>query len=253
MDLYVLIEWLFMDALAEIAVMLALTGSMSVAAYFLKMLTWGGAAASFFIGAVVGVFGDVEWFILLLLFTSAGFAATKMGFTKKKKEGLQEGRNGERTHKNVLGVGIAPCIFAIASYFAGDGHSLLLSIGFISSITVAASDTIASEIGVRDKRVWMITTFKEVSPGTDGGISLFGTMISLIGSFAVAVMGWLILYRSFDMFLIIPGIAGFFGCLLDSVFGATLETKGYISKYVNNASTAVIGALFGMALALPFI
>lgn len=241
-----------MELILEIAVVIAVSGVLSVGAYVLKLMTLQGAVASFAVGAIVGVFGSLEWFALLMCFTMAGFAVTKIGFGKKKEAGLQEGKHGERTHMNVLGVGVAPCIIAIISFFV-DGHGTLMDIMFISTITVAAADTIASELGVKDKDVWLITSFKKVPPGTDGGISVFGTLVSSAGSFAVALLGWVILEQNFDVLFLIPGIAGIVGCMMDSVFGATIETKGYISKYTNNASTALIGAAVAAIMTLPFI
>lgn len=40
---------------------------------------------------------------------------------------------------------------------------------------------------------------------------------------------------------------------MDSILGATLESKGRISKYTNNASTALIGAVAGALLFWCFI
>lgn len=242
-----------MDLIIEIAVVLAVSGILSAAAYVLRMLTLGGSIASFITGTIVGVFGGLDWFILLMIFTIAGFAATKIGFSKKKAKGLQEGRHGERTHMNILGVGIAPCVFAVISYFVGDDQQLLVSIGFIGSISVAAADTLASELGVKDQRVWMCTTLKRVPPGTDGGMSLFGTGIALAGAFVTSILGWLVLYQTLDWLLIIPAVSGFIGCYVDSVFGATIETRGWISKYTNNALTGIIGGLVAMGIGYFFV
>lgn len=242
-----------MEPMLEIALMLIVIGAMSVIAYFLGLLTVSGAIASFVTGGIIGAFGSLGWFILLLVFTVAGFIATKMGIDRKKAEGLQEGQHGERTYKNVLGVALAPCIISVVSFIVGDGYDVILSIGFIASISVAAADTIASEIGVRDKKVWLCTSFERVAPGTDGGISALGTVAALIGSFGVSVLGWVILYQEINWLILIPTLAGFLGCYADSLLGATLETRGYISKYVNNASTGLIGAVIAVAIAWPLI
>ena len=217
------------------------------------MLTAGGAVTSAVIGIIVGVLGGIEWFALLMLFVAAGFSATKMGFSKKKEKGLQEGVHGERTHLNILGVGVAPCIFAAVAYIAGDEYRLLTSIGFIASISVAAADTLASEIGVRDKNVWLCTTWKKVPPGTDGGVSVLGMAVALSGAVATSVLGWIVLHRTLDPLLMIPIVSGFIGCYIDSIFGATIEARGWISKYTNNALTGILGAIIAMAIAWPFI
>ena len=233
-----------MDALAMTAAAVALSALLSYVAYKTGCLTRGGAAASFLVGAFVGAAGSVNAFVLLTIFTLSGFAATRIGFSKKKKAGLQEGSDGERTWKNVAGVGIPPCIIAAANFlFPMD--PLLFDVMFISTMTVAGADTIASEIGVRDPKAYLITTFKRVPPGTNGGISATGTAISTVASLGIAAIGWLVMTGALDPLLLIPYAAGVVGNLLDSLFGTVLEDRGYISKYFNNGITAILGAVFG--------
>jgi len=237
------------EAIITIVVALVL----AVLSYHMNLLTKYGAIASVITGIIVGIFGSLSWFLVLILFTVTGFAATRIGFFRKKAQGLQEGVRGERTHMNVLGVGIAPCVFAVMHFILPDEYSLLTGIGFIASIAVAAADTIASEIGVKDKNVILCTTFKRVPPGTDGGISLLGTLSALIGAIFASILGWIVMYHDVDALMFIPIVAGMVGCFMDSLFGATIESSGRISKYTNNASTGIIGALFAMLVAYPFL
>ena len=62
--------------------------------------------------------------------------------------------------------------------------------GFIGSIAVATADTLASEIGVVDKYPRLITNFKKVPPGTDGGISPIGTAAGIIGAGIIGVCAY---------------------------------------------------------------
>lgn len=231
--------------LAAVAVVLSL--ALSIESYKLQCLTKDGAVASFFVGSFVGVFASMNAFFLLTVFTIAGFFATMRGLSKKMEEGLQEGKKGERTWKNVIGVGIPPC-FIVALNSLGLLEPTAFDIMFISTITVAGADTIASEIGVKDKVVYMITTFERVEPGVNGGISRLGTAVSTVASFLIAVLGWFVMTESLDWLLLIPFAMGVLGNLLDSVFGAVLENPGYISKYTNNCSTAIIGAFVGLLI-----
>ncbi len=178
------------------------------------------------------------------MFTVSGFAATRIGFSKKKAQGLQEGRSGERTWKNVAGVGLAPCVVVVLNAIHPLGD-ILFDVAFISTLTVAGADTIASEIGVRDPRVYLITTMERVPPGTNGGVSRLGTAVSTAGALFIAVLGWAIMEHGLSWALLIPFAAGVAGNLLDSVFGTLLEDRGYISKYMNNFSTAMLGAALG--------
>ncbi|MBR6038149.1 MAG: DUF92 domain-containing protein [Candidatus Methanomethylophilaceae archaeon] len=236
-----------MDALTTAMLAAALSALMSYIAYKTGCLTRDGAAASFLVGAFTGIAGSVSAFVLLTIFTVSGFVATRIGFAKKKKAGLQEGNDGERNWKNVAGVGIPPCIIvALNALFPME--PLLFDVMFISTMTVAGADTIASEIGVKDPKAYLITTFKRVPPGTNGGVSLIGTAVSTIAALGIAIIGWLVMTGAADPLLLIPFVAGVVGNLLDSLFGTLLEDRGYISKYFNNGLTAVLGAVFGAGI-----
>jgi len=237
----------------ELLIIIILAGILSIFAQYLDLLTFDGAVASLAIGLVIGLFGSVDWLLILIIFTGLGFTATLLGLAKKRARGLQEGRAGERMYKNVVAVGITPCIFAVLFFMLGEEYYTIMSIAYISSITVAAADTIASEVGVRDERVWLITTFKRVEPGTDGGVSVMGTSVAFVASLLTTMIGWVLIFGfTFDMLFFVPVIAGMVGCFADSLLGATLERKGRISKYTNNAVTAMIGSVFAIIVYIQF-
>lgn len=236
-----------MESIYIIAVAILLSMILSLESYKLQCLTKDGAVASFLVGSFVGVLASVNAFFLLTIFTIAGFFATMRGLNKKKEEGLQEGKNGERTWKNVAGVGVPPCLIVALNALGLLDHTAFV-IMFISTITVAGADTIASEIGVKDKNVYMITTFEKIEPGINGGVSRLGTGISTVAALMITVLGWFVMTESLDWMLLIPFAMGVLGNLLDSVFGAVLENPGYISKYTNNCSTAIIGAFVGLLI-----
>lgn len=226
---------------------IAISAVLAVEAYKLGLLSRDGAVCSFLTGACVGVTSSINAFFLLTVFTIAGFMATMMGIRRKEKAGLQEGIHGERTWRNVAGVGLPPCIASVLWYL-----DLLdptqFAVFFISTIAVAGADTIASEIGVKDPDVYLITTFEKVEPGVNGGVSRLGTSVSTAASLMIAVLGWFVVTESLDWLLLIPFAMGVLGNLLDSVFGAVLENKGRISKYANNCSTELLGGIVGLAV-----
>ena len=242
-----------MELLTQIVISGILSVALSIIAYKLRMLTFTGALASLVVGYTVGVFGSVYWLILLVIFTAAGLVATKMDFSNKSSYGLQEGDHGERSHLNVLGVGLPACIFAFLYLLNGqfhDDYSFALTVAFITTLTVAAADTVGSEIGIRDGKVWLITTFERVKRGTNGGISVTGTVSSLIASVFTGLIGWLLIFDGISIYILVPMVMGLVGSLLDSVFGATLENKGRMSKYANNSLSAIISAVLGMLIVL---
>ena len=234
----------------ELVAVVALSLLLSLLAYRMGLLTGSGCVSAAVMGLIIGGCGSLSWLILLIVFTLLGFAATLAGLSKKKEKGLQEGTHGERNYKNVIGVALPCCIFAFINLFTQDSYYYYMMIGYVSSIAVAAADTTASELGTKDDRVYLITTLKRVEPGTDGGISPFGTLVSFIASAVVTLSGWAVINQSVDdIFILIPMFAGFVGCMLDSVVGATLETWGYVNKYGNNCITGIAGGAIGILIA----
>ena len=128
---------------------LALSILLSVLAFRMDLLTKSGCISAAVMGFVIGMCGSLSWLLLLIVFTLMGFAATLIGLSKKKEKGLQEGTHGERSYKNVLGVGLPCCVFAIINLITQDAHYYLMTIGYISTIAVAAADTTASELGTK--------------------------------------------------------------------------------------------------------
>jgi len=239
----------WMDIVAAIAVSILL----SFLAYRFDLLTKSGCVAALTIGSAIGIFGSLMWLLLLIVFTVLGFAATLIGFSKKKEKGLQEGTHGERTYRNVLGVALPCVVFAVLNLITSDEYYYQMTIGYISTIAVAAADTAASEIGTKDENVYLITTFRRVTPGTDGGISLLGTGICIVATVAVTLIGWGFINGTVsDIQIILPMIAGVIGCMLDSLIGATLETEGYVSKYANNCITGIAGGLIAVMMSFAF-
>jgi len=200
------------------------------------------------VGLAVGLLGSIRWLLVIIAFTLLGFLATLSNISEKKERGLQEGRHGERRARNVLGVGV-PCIFAALFGLIPGVDPTMASVAFISAVSVAAADTVASEIGVKSENVRLITNMKKVPVGTDGGVSLYGTGVALLGAVVSTAIGWVVIFGiSYDALVFVPIVAGLAGCMMDSVLGATVESRGFISKYANNALTGVFGALLAATI-----
>jgi uncharacterized protein (TIGR00297 family) len=78
---------------------------------------------------------------------------------------------------------------AIATLFL-PAYIPIFLIGYVASLATKLSDTFASEIGkAYGKRTFLITTFKPVPPGTEGAVSLEGTLAGVVGSILIAGAG----------------------------------------------------------------
>ena len=124
----------------QVAASAALAVVLSVMCYGLRLLTKGGCVSAAIVGFAIGGFGGLDWLLLLILFALLGFAATKLGFTRKREMGVQEGGRGERGYRNILGVGIPPAIAAVLCFLFPE-HSRVFAMMYIATVSVAAADT----------------------------------------------------------------------------------------------------------------
>lgn len=206
-----------------------------------------GIMAAFAIGMAIGITGGVHWVLILLIFLFTSFAATKYKFGVKEKMGIQEGIKGERGAVNVIATGAVPAIVAVMHGLLFLSHDVGIIL-YLTAVAVPAADTMASELGMLSDRTYLITNFKPVRPGTNGGISLYGEAWAAIASSYVAVIGWLFInvigkgtipFRAYAL----VATMGFVGCQVDSILGATVEQRGMIGKHSVNllsASTTII-------------
>lgn len=201
--------------------------------YIKGALDLWGSIFMIIMGIIIIFTAGINWLLLILIFLFLGLISTKYQHKYKKEIGVYE---GTRTVKNVISNGIVPFVMAAFGNYAG----------FIGSIAVATADTMASEIGVVDKQPRLITNFKKVAPGTDGGISPIGTAAGIIGAGIIGVFAY-ILGISADPFnaLKIAVIAGTFGCFVDSILGAVFESKNYITNEHVNLLATIAGAVLG--------
>jgi len=193
-------------------------------------------------------------FACLLLFAGAGpmafsalaalflvtWVATRIGYHRKLALGLAERREGRNVWQVLANLAVA----ALASVlFSATGNRAWLA-AMTAALAEAAADTVASEIGqCRGPNARLITTWEHVSAGTDGGITMVGSVAGMAAGLViagVAALGGLILPGQ----IWIPVAAGFAGMLIDSVLGATLQRGGWISNQaVNFFSTLAAAAM----------
>ena len=239
-----------MDPLINTILVILLPLVLALFAYKKNLMTVWATVTSFVQAEIIGFCTNIWWVLAFFMFPVMAFIATKWKLKEKMELGLQEGKKGERSVLNLLGVGTIPVVIAIVFFLR---PSDLLTVAFLSAIAVSTSDTIASETGIWAKKTYMITTFKQVEPGPNGAVSLYGFGTAFIGTLAFALLGWFFIFNTEpisvpDIRFLIVVAAGMFGNVMDSVLGATLENPGYIGKYTNNASTALMGAVFGALL-----
>jgi uncharacterized protein (TIGR00297 family) len=184
--------------------------------------------------------GPVAFAALAALFLMT-WVATRLGYRRKLALGLAERREGRNAWQVLANLAVAALCSVV---FSAIGNGVWL-IAALAALAEAATDTVASEIGQYsgpDAR--LITTWERVPPGTDGGITIPGSVAGLAAGLVIAAVA-----KAGGMLpqthLWIPVAAGFAGMLIDSILGATLQRRGWI----NNESVNFFATLAAAALA----
>jgi uncharacterized protein (TIGR00297 family) len=216
-----------------------------------------GVIAAALLGLFVGFLGHWTWLLLLLCFLLSSHIATKWRFEEKTERGLNESADGHRGWVNVAANGGMPALVALLTFLVNDWESGLWM--FAAAVAVATSDTWASEIGCLDHRVRMITTLKPCEAGVNGGFSPNGQLAAAAGGLLIgasALIASLVMFSdSVSDQIVIAGIVaglGFLGCQIDSILGAVLENRGFLTKGSVNALSIIAGvALMWLYLGRP--
>jgi len=218
-------------------------------AFRAKTADLSGLFSATLIGIILLVFASPQgpsWFLIMLTFFILGSAATKYKFEYKKRIGVEQGKSGARGYRNVFANGI---IAAAAAVLFGVFQQPLFVVMYVGCVATAAADTLASEIGVTGGIPRLITTFRQVPIGTNGGITVTGETVALIGGFIVSVVAMLLDVIT-PMMMVICTITGFAGTNIDSLIGATLENKGFLGNAGTNLLATLGGGIFAVILYL---
>ncbi|WP_202318383.1 TIGR00297 family protein [Archaeoglobus neptunius] len=203
-----------------------------------------GLMSATLVGTTLILFTDIRFFAVILLFYALGSAVTKYRYEVKQRRGIEEQAGGARGYTNVFGNSLAGLFFAIQYSVTGNPA---FAAAFVASVGAALSDTMASEIGKAGERAYLITTFEKVKPGVSGGISLNGELAGLVG--AVVTSALAVSLGILDMYsAVISAVAAFTGMHIDSILGATLEKKGYLT----NSTVNFLATLFAGIISLFF-
>ena len=204
-------------------------------------------------GLGVLIWGTLGWqgYVVVMFYFLVGSAVTRIGMKEKEAAGIAEKRSGARGPENVWGSALTGAICALATLFVDEHYGSLLLLAYVASFATKLSDTTASEVGkAYGNRTFLITTLQPVARGTEGAVSLEGTLAGIIASVAIAFLG-----RGIGLIdltgVLFCVIAAFIATNLESVIGATLQSKvDWMSNEVVNFINTTIGAISAVILLL---
>ena len=215
-----------------------------------KLLTPLGYLHAWILGVIV--WGCLGWqgYGVVMFYFLVGSGVTRIGLERKEAEGIAEKRSGQRGPENVWGSALTATICALLTLISTpDGYPLLI-LGYVASFSTKLADTTASEVGkAYGQRTFLITSLQPVPRGTEGAVSLEGTIAGMVASLLIALVAW-----GFGMINLLGiglcAIAAFVATNIESVIGATLQSRwSWLTNEVVNIINTLIGAILAMGLA----
>ena len=204
------------------------------------LMTKGGWISAGVLGSILwGCFSWQGW-SSVVIYLLLGSLVTKIGYKFKNEKGIAEKRGGKRGPENVWGSAATGLFFAIMVKL-NFTNLVFYKIGFAASFAAKLADTFGSEIGKRfGRNTYLITSFRKVERGTEGGISLEGTAASALGAIFMSLIMFILNIISTKYEFLIVAISGFLATISESFIGAKFQDKYKLSnELVNSIQTSI--------------
>jgi uncharacterized protein (TIGR00297 family) len=221
----------------------AVTVAFTVLARWLRGVSRSGAAAGAVVCFLLYVGGGPGAFLALVTLFALTWSTTRWGYQRKQQMGTAEKRDGRRASQVLANLGLAA---AFAFFHSIGGGRAIYLLAMAAVVSEAAADTISSEVGQAiGQQARLVTTWKPVPAGTDGGVSPAGTAAGILAAgilSSVCAIGGLLPWR----WVGISVTAAVAGMVADSFMGAWLERR----RLLNNDSVNFLGTVVAAGLAL---
>lgn len=225
-----------MEILVKFVIGLAGSAAIAGVAYRKRSLSKSGAVAAVLLGTALYAAGSVAWFGTLIVFFVSSTLLSRIRHRKKQEAEQHYEKGGRRDAGQVLANGGLPLIAVLAYAFtAHEGWWLL----FLGSLAAVNADTWATELGALSRRhPRSLLSGKPVPAGTSGGVTPLGLAASGAGGCVIGLAAFVLSLAggslpdgselsivSLLQIILVSGIAGLLGSLLDSLLGATLQAN----------------------------
>jgi uncharacterized protein (TIGR00297 family) len=226
----------------QVLLALPVTAAFAVLALFLGMASPRGALGGLLVGTPIYAALGPQGFALLALFVVGGSALTRLGYERKLRAGGAQEQGGRRGARNALAnAGVAVLCAVLYALDVSDAFAS----AYVAAIGAALADTAESEVGQLSSRSpRLIFTLRKVPPGTDGAVSLPGTLAGVAAAALTAGLGWTMGLVASPAGTMLVALAAFLGTVADSLVGARLPRVGNELTNVLCTLTAAVLALF---------
>ena len=217
-----------------------LTLSFAALARWVRGVTTAGAVAgavSCFVLYLGG--GPTAFAALVTVFVLAWFA-TRLGYQRKQNLGIAEKRDGRNASQVAANLGVAT---TCAATFVLGSHHFGWLLATASALSEAAADTVSSEVGQAfAHRARLITNWESVPAGTNGAVSLTGTLAGVAAAGIVSLVCAAGNLFPRDLLVVSAG-AAILGMVADSFLGAWFERRGLLNNDSVNFLSTLVAAL----------
>lgn len=230
------------------AIALAVNLALGGLAWWRGTVSRSGFVGGVTIGTLILALGGAGAYAALCGFFALGTGATRLGYARKARAGLAQEESGRRGTRHALANCATGTALAVSLPF---WPAWAPAVGLVAAFATAASDTLGSEIGqLYGKRPYLPTTFRRVPPGTEGAVSVEGTVAGIAGSLLLGTVGWAFgLYPALGVAVV--ALAAFVGTTVESYVGAIWGQDARIGNEAMNFLNTVVGAAVAVAVVLP--
>ena len=212
----------------------------------LKGLTPAGVVHAWFFGTLAYAAFGLGAYLLVCIYFVVGSACTKLKLAQKQAEGIAEARAGRRGPASVWGSGLAGAVCAVIALLDSPGDEIW-RLAFVASFASKLGDTASSEIGkAYGRTTFLITTMRPVPRGTDGALSLEGTLGG-IGAAALLAGLSLAMGQITARGALVATAAAFAANIAESFLGATAQGR---APWLTNDVVNILQILMAATLAV---
>lgn len=229
--------------MSGIVAAVVVTAAFAALAYALGMVSAGGASGGVVVGAIIYAALGPQGFAVLALFVVGGSALTRLGYEVKDRSGTAQESGGRRGAKNALANCTVATLCAVLAALTGYEA---FAAAFVASLGAAFADTAESEVGqLYGREPRLVTTLRPVPPGTDGAVSLPGTLAGAVAALLTAALGFSLGMLDSTAVTLLVTFAAFLGTVADSLVGALARRAG---NELTNLLCTLVAALLALFL-----